>query len=165
MRAADALVLLLLPEPTDTTAVAVTSAHRPSRTKSPTPSAATPAPAGSRESPDASASAPIDWEEEARLAARNTIADADKERAYRDLSSLSPEQLDWMRKNHLEPAAPGIPWKYRRVEVGAGGWPIIHINDHCVVVPFLMMMVFCSIGHIEPRGDLFDHMRDERGRP
>ncbi len=29
-----------------------------------------------------------------------------------------------------------------------------------VAIPFLMMMVFCKIGHIEPKGDLFEHMRD-----
>jgi hypothetical protein len=79
---------------------------------------------------------------------------------YRDLSALSPEQLRWVRQNHLEAAKPGIAWKYRRVEITEGGFPIIHINDHCVAIPFLMMMVFCKIGRIEPKGDLFEHMRD-----
>jgi hypothetical protein len=167
--ATDALMLLILPERADMAARVVASVRRPSRAGSAIPSVATPAPTGPRESTTvpapATAPAPIDWEEEARLAARDSIAHADRENAHRDLSSLSPEQLDWVRRNHLEPAAPGIPWKYRRVEVGAGGWPIIHINDHCVFVPFLMMMVFCSIGHIEARGDLFDHMRDAGGHP
>jgi len=88
------------------------------------------------------------------------LLSSESREAYRNLSALSPAQLSWMRDNHLEPAAPGIPWTYRRVEVAQGGFPIIHINDHCIAVPFLMMMVFCKIGHIESNGGLFDHMRD-----
>jgi hypothetical protein len=102
----------------------------------------------------------IDWEKEAELAIQNAIANADQQSAFRNLSALSPEQRSWVRQNHLAPAPPGIPWKYRRVEVAEGGFPIIHINDHCVAIPFLMMMVFCKIGHIEAKGDLFKHMRD-----
>jgi hypothetical protein len=102
----------------------------------------------------------IDWEKEAEIASNNAITNADTQNAYRNLSALSPAQRSWVRQNHLEPARPGIQWKYRRVEVAEGGFPIIHINDHCIIVPFLMMMVFCQIGHIEPKGDLFDHMRD-----
>jgi hypothetical protein len=102
----------------------------------------------------------IDWDKEADLAIQNAIANASKESRYRDLSSLSPEQLRWVRENHMQPAVPGIPWQYRRVEITPGGFPIIHINDHCVAVPFLMMMVFCKIGRIEPNGGLFEHVRD-----
>jgi hypothetical protein len=102
----------------------------------------------------------IDWEKEAALASRNAVANAGKENAYRNLSALSPEQLSWVRQNHLEPAPPGIAWTYRRIEITEGGFPIIHINDHCVAIPLMMFMVFCKIGHIEPKGDLFDHMRD-----
>lgn len=110
--------------------------------------------------PDEQPAPKIGWDHEAQLAAQNAITNASKETAFRNLAALSPAQLGWVRKNHLEPAEPGIPWKYRRVEVAEGGFPIIHINDHCVVIPFLMMMVFCEIGHIEPKGDLFEHMRD-----
>jgi hypothetical protein len=102
----------------------------------------------------------IDWEKEAEIASNNAITNVDTQNAYRNLSALSPAQRSWVRQNHLEPARAGIQWKYRRVEVAEGGFPIIHINDHCIIVPFLMMMVFCQIGHIEPKGDLFDHMRD-----
>jgi hypothetical protein len=101
-----------------------------------------------------------DWEKEAELSTQNAIAKAAKENGYRNLSALSPEQLRWLRQNRLEPVAPGMLWTYRRVEVTEGGFPIIHINDHCVAIPFLMMMVFCKIGNIESRGDLFEHMRD-----
>ena len=102
----------------------------------------------------------IDWEEEAERAAENAVANSDEENGFRDLSALSPQQLDWIRRNHMEPVQPGIAWTYRRVEITKGGFPIIHINDHCVAVPFLLVMVFCQIGHIEPNGRLFEHMRD-----
>lgn len=100
----------------------------------------------------------IDWEHETELAVQNALAKSEKERNYRDLAALSPEQLKWVRENQLVPAPPGIPWTYRRVDVSQGGFPIIHINDHCVLIPLMMMMVFCKIGHIEPKGDLFQHM-------
>ncbi len=111
--------------------------------------------------PPIAAQAPsnIDWEHEAKLAAQNGVSSAEKEKSYRNLAALSESQMRWVRENHLEPAPPGISWTYRRVEVVQDGLPIIHINDHCIAVPFLMMMVFCKIGHVEPKGDLFEHMR------
>jgi hypothetical protein len=103
--------------------------------------------------------ATIDWEHEAELAARNGVAEAEKQKNYRDLSALSGAQLTWIRSNHMEPAAPGIPWTHPRFEFDehSGGLPVFWINDHCVLV---MLMVFCRVGHIEPSGDLFSHMGD-----
>jgi hypothetical protein len=105
---------------------------------------------------------PVDWRHEAQVAVDAALAKAEAEQAYRNMASLSPEQLSWVRQNHWVPAKPGIPWKYRRVEVTPDGFPIIHINDHCVAIPLLLMAVFCQIGHIEPNGKLFEHMRDPR---
>jgi hypothetical protein len=104
----------------------------------------------------------IDWQGESDLAAKNRASEAEKDNSYRDLSkSMSPAQLDWLKRNHMEPASPGITWKRPRVEVTKDGLPIVHINDHCVLLPILLIpMVFCSIGHIEPNGDLFKHMHD-----
>lgn len=104
----------------------------------------------------------IDWQHELELAAQNRVADEEAEKTYRDLSkSMSPSQVDWLKQHHMEPATPGLTWKTPRVEVTKEGMPIVHINDHCVLVPLLFVpMVFCSIGHIEPNGDLFKHMRD-----
>jgi hypothetical protein len=117
-----------------------------------------PVPDGASEAaPEAPPSA-IDWEHEAELAARNGVADAEKQKNYRDLSALSAEQLSWAKKNHMEPAAPGIQWTHPRFEFDAhSGLPVFWINDHCVLVT---LMVFCAIGHIEASGDLFKHMGD-----
>ena len=103
-----------------------------------------------------------DWEHEAELAAQNSVAAAEHDKNYRNLSGLSPEQLDWIKRNHMEPAPSGIPWRHPRVEYSEGGLPIIWINDHCVLVPMMMFIVFCQVGHIEANGDLFKHMRDPR---
>jgi hypothetical protein len=100
----------------------------------------------------------IDWQHEAELTARNGVAEAEKQGKYRDLSALSAEQLSWAKKNHMEPAAPGIPWTHPRFEFDAHtGLPVFWINDHCVLVT---LMVFCAIGHIEANGNLFKHMGD-----
>jgi hypothetical protein len=103
----------------------------------------------------------IDWQGESELAANNRASEAEKDNAYRDLSkSMSPAQLDWLKRNHMQPANPGITWKRPRVDT-KDGLPVVHINDHCVLLPLLLIpMVFCGIGHIEPNGDLFKRMHD-----
>jgi hypothetical protein len=108
--------------------------------------------------PEAPPPPAIDWEHEAELAARNGVAETEKQRKYRDLSALSADQLGWAKKNHMEPAGPGIPWTHPRFEFDAhSGLPVFWINDHCVLVT---LMVFCAIGHIEANGNLFKHMGD-----
>ncbi len=53
---------------------------------------------------------------------------------------------------------PGIPWNHPRLEFDRNsGLPMLWINDHCVLIT---LIVFCGIGHIEPNGDLLEHMRD-----
>jgi hypothetical protein len=99
----------------------------------------------------------VDWQHEAELAAQNAVAGAEREGKFRDLSKLTPQQLDWIKRNHMGPAAPGMHWKRPRVEIMPGGLPIIWINERCVLVT---VMVFCGIGHIEADGGLFNHMRD-----
>jgi hypothetical protein len=88
----------------------------------------------------------IDWQHELELAVQNRVANEEAEKAYRDLSkSMSPSQVDWLKQHHMEPASPGLTWKKPRVEITKGGMPIVHINDHCVLVPLLFVpMVFCS---------------------
>jgi hypothetical protein len=109
--------------------------------------------------PTEAASPKIDWDHEAELAARSQLTDAGKERDYRNLGGLSDAQLKWVRDNHMVPMAPGIVWAHPRVEVDkATLLPIIHINDHCVLV---LVFVFCGVGHIQPDSHLLDHMHDQ----
>ena len=108
----------------------------------------------------------IDWARAAELAAQNGVAELEQQARYRDLAALSaalsPAQREWLKQQQLEPVAPGIRWAPARVEVTPEGLPIIHVNDHCIVIPMLAFLMFCHIGHIEANGHLFDHMRDAR---
>lgn len=154
----DALVFLILPRQPIAKPKEVPSASKSPAAKAGPSKPAPSAPAPITIPPPQAPPAMIDWEHETQLAVQDALANAEKERNYRDLAALSPEQLKWIRENQFVPAPPGIPWTYRRVDVSQGGFPIIHINDHCVLIPLMMMMVFCKIGHIEPKGDLFQHM-------
>jgi hypothetical protein len=104
----------------------------------------------------------IDWQQEAELAALNGVANADKERNYRNLGGISEAQLKWVRDNHMVQMEPGIVWAQPRVEIDKATLiPIVHINDHCVLV---LVLVFCSVGHITPNSHLLDHMHDAPGQ-
>jgi hypothetical protein len=100
----------------------------------------------------------IDWEHEAEIASQNFLANAEKERNYRDLSGLSAAQLDWIKQNHMKPAPPGIAWQHPRFEFDRQtGLPVFWINDHCV---WVMLMIYCGVGRDAGNGQLFNHMRD-----
>jgi hypothetical protein len=108
--------------------------------------------------PEAAPQPKIDWEREAELAAQNGVANAERQKDYRDLSALSPAQLSWIKRNHMEPMPPGIQWHHPRFEFDRNSaLPVLWINDHCVLVT---LMVFCGVGKIEANGDLFKHLRD-----
>lgn len=98
----------------------------------------------------------IDWDRESALAVQASIASAAKEKNYRDLSGLTPEQLDWVRKNRMEPM-PGFQWDHNsRREMLRHG--IVKLNDYCVLI---VVLPFCRFGaKIHYSGDLFKHMRD-----
>ena len=100
----------------------------------------------------------IDWDRESELAVQSSIAQAGKEKSYRDLSSLTPEQLDWVKKNHMEPM-PAFPWdRNSRGEMLRHG--IIKLNDYCVLI---VVMPFCRFGgKIQYNGDLFKDMHDPK---
>jgi hypothetical protein len=161
----DPLVLLLLHQnPAQRTQVA----PKPPRVTRPQ-GAAVPTHAATAEAvPENQNSAPsevgtppkIDWEHESALAARSSVAAAEQEKLYRDLSGLSPAQRSWISQNHMEPVPPGIKWHHARVEWTPEGLPIFWVNDNCIIVPLMAFMMFCKIGRIEANGDLFKHMRD-----
>lgn len=134
--------------------------HRPLRTRDRVPPPDfLPPPAVALEPP-----APFDWQGAAARAAQRGVAELERQGASNDFSGLSIAQRGWIKKNHLEPVAPGIPWGPPRVEVTPEGLPIIHVNEHCIVVPMLAFLMFCKIGHIGSSAHIFDHMRDVRPR-
>jgi hypothetical protein len=100
----------------------------------------------------------IDWDRESALSVQSSIARATKEEKYRDLSSLTPEQLDWIKKNHMEPMQ-GFQWdRASRREMLRYG--IVKLNDYCVLI---VVIPFCRFGgKIQYSSDLFEHMRDPR---
>jgi hypothetical protein len=102
----------------------------------------------------------IDWQHEADLASENFLANAEKGKNYRNLSELSPAQLEWIKQNRMKPAPPGIAWQNPRFEFDKRtGIPVFWINDHCV---WVMLMIFCGIGKPAADGGIFDHMRDPK---
>jgi hypothetical protein len=156
---AEPLIFLLLhknesretPAPSSAAAPGATAARR-KRLPAPV------APSNAITPPAEAATPKIDWDHEAQWAARNELANGAKERDYRNLGGLSDAQLKWVRDNHMVPMAPGIVWAHPRVEIDkATLLPIVHINDHCVLV---LLFVFCGIGHIQPDTHLFDHLHD-----
>ena len=100
----------------------------------------------------------IDWDHESELAVQSSIAQAAKERNYRDLSSLTREQLDWVKKNHMEPM-PEFQWdRNSRGQMLRHG--IIKLNDYCVLI---VVIPFCRFGgKIQYNGDLFKDMHDPK---
>jgi hypothetical protein len=101
---------------------------------------------------------PIDWTLEAELAAKDSLAKAEKEKNFRNLAGLSAGQLEWVRRNHMEPTTSHIEWNHPRFELDRStGLPVLWINDHCVMVT---VMVFCAVGHVETNGNVFKDMRE-----
>ena len=100
----------------------------------------------------------IDWDRETALAVQSSIAQTTKQKNYRDLSSLTREQLEWVKKNHMEPM-PGFKWdRNSRGELLRHG--IIKLNDYCVLI---VVIPFCRFGGtIQYSGDLFKDMHDPK---
>jgi hypothetical protein len=161
--AVEPLVFLLLhsrEQPPQTTAGADTSLNSkaPKRKPSQPPAASLQAATPQSMPPPREAAPNIDWQREIELAAQNGVVNAEKQRNYRNLAGISEAQLKWVRDNHMVQMEPGIVWAHPRVEIDkATLLPIVHINDHCVLV---LVFVFCSVGHIRPNSHLLDHMHD-----
>ena len=100
---------------------------------------------------------PIDWTHEAELAVRSSMDSAEREKRYRNLAGLSAAQLDWIRRNHMEPVDTNPPWAETFPRNNADG--VLWISDNCALVNLLPFCEF-KIGHKKPRGDLFKNMRE-----
>ncbi len=104
----------------------------------------------------------IDWANEAAIAAKGRLEDAD--RAAAQAAALS----NWRSHVMPGPLQPGrqFRWDYastHRVEAIARGGIVINITDRCsIVFTGLFVLGGCKIGHQEVHGDLFEHMRDAR---
>jgi hypothetical protein len=130
----------------------VAARHRPAALENATPGAPAPdLPTGSRGT--------IDWVAVAQdEAARQVEANERRERQAR--AFLVPP-------NMFTPPAlqrPGFHWNYaatHRVEAVPGGATVIHLNDSCALVLFIIIpMIGCALDKPAVRGDLFDHMHD-----
>jgi hypothetical protein len=108
----------------------------------------------------------IDWSAEADIVARqqSELANAPQPRSLDDHHRHS-EHRDGVGLNSHSP--PEFGWHDAAIHRfdTRGGVPVIHLSDRCVIAvplgPYLPLPV-CGFGKkIEPRGDLFEHMRDE----
>jgi hypothetical protein len=91
-----------------------------------------------------------DWGEEARQAARTVIENRKK---YKSLAAHTGGK----KRDLSSKTKPEFAWKPRRVET-ADGVPYMHVGDRCVLMLFIIPA--CVLDKIEPRGDLFEHMKD-----
>ncbi|HXP65407.1 MAG TPA: hypothetical protein VN815_08040 [Steroidobacteraceae bacterium] len=107
--------------------------------------------------------APIDWNAEAALTAKQQAEAAaqpgpralDRHGAGLDFDGGLGPDVD---------AKPEFGWyhaRIHRVEAIEGGGSLLWLNDRCfIVMAGLIPFPMCGVGKIPPRVDLFDHMRD-----
>lgn len=108
--------------------------------------------------------APIDWDAQAAQAAQREVAAEDA--AQRRTAALTRrDAVSAAISASLlppPPASPPFPWAPPRVQVQGLG-VVVRLNDHCIVIISVMLVIGgCTIGKIEPRGDLFAHVHDPR---
>jgi hypothetical protein len=99
----------------------------------------------------------VDWELEAETVARNTT----NAKLFRDLAGFTPEQLEWMKRNQMQPVPYNPFWDDGR-HVDEPG--VLWISDDCAIVN-LLPVCRIKLGKRKVRGDLFKDMRkylDER---
>lgn len=162
----------LVPAATETPALLVMllSALEPQRATPPRSGRSTPsrggraagAPAGP-EAPAAGIStapqAAVDWLAAAADAASRQVED--NEQRARQARALAPPSSMFPPP---PPKRPGFHWNYartHRVEPVPGLGTIIHLNDQCALLLFVIIpMIGCALEKAPVRGDLFDHMHD-----
>jgi len=101
----------------------------------------------------------IDWAAEATGSAARQI-EADEQRA-RQARALAPKPSPMFV---ARPRRHEFQWNYartHRVEAVPGLGTVIHLNDQCAIVLFVIIpMVGCALEKPPVRGDLFEHMHD-----
>ena len=98
----------------------------------------------------------IDWAKEAQLAASRQVASLDEahQRASRFTIKSTPQKALPKPEFHWSLA------HTKRIEPLPQGGTLLRINERCALVLSGGLLPICSIGKIEARGDLFEHMRD-----
>jgi hypothetical protein len=107
--------------------------------------------------------APIDWNAEAALTAKQQAQAAAKP-GPRPLDQPGAG-LDFDGGLGPDPdARPEFGWYHartHRIEAIEGGGSLLWLNDRCfIVMAGLIPFPMCGVGKIPPRTDLFDHLRD-----
>jgi hypothetical protein len=157
-------LVLVMPAPAEASArPEAAPLVRRRRVRAAAPAAAKNSQAARRGAPDEAQPperAPIDWRQQLAGAAQRQIRKDEDLR--RQASALAPPRAPAsFRKT---PHRPPFGWYYaatHRVESLPEGGFLIHINDRCVIGIFIMVMPACTFEHIEARGDLFQHMKDD----
>jgi hypothetical protein len=115
-----------------------------------------------RASPPGSAPAAINWAAEGAEAASRVARGEDGRREPRPFGRMPPPSAIF---DPAPPRRPGLAWNHartHRVEALPGGVTVFNLNDHCAVALLWVVPFFgCTLGRIPPRGDLFDHMREQ----
>jgi hypothetical protein len=105
----------------------------------------------------------IDWTAEASGAAERWVQQDEEARRQARRFSAPPPVAAFLPT----PRHPAFGWNYaatHRVEAVPGGGTIIHLNDGCSLVIFVVFpMIGCSLGKPPARGDLFEHMHAPAG--
>ncbi|MGP8034133.1 MAG: hypothetical protein ACLPQ6_08325 [Steroidobacteraceae bacterium] len=103
--------------------------------------------------------AAVDWLAEASDAASRQVED--NEQRARQARALAPPSSMFAPP---PPKRPGFHWSYartHRVEPVPGLGTIIHLNDQCALLLFVIIpMIGCALEKAPVRGDLFEHMHD-----
>jgi hypothetical protein len=123
---------------------------------------ASPSPAGSEVAPAAPPAAPgaaIDWAAQATASAARQV-ETDEQRA-RQARALAPKASPMFAAQLKRPA---FHWNYartHRVEAVPGLGTVIHLNDQCAIMLFVIIPILgCALEKPPVRSDLFEHMHD-----
>jgi len=150
--------LIFLPEvvkPVESAPAPPAAGHIVRFRRIPARESSTPEPAGITPPP-----AP-DWRAEAGIAANNVL-EAER-RKHDNPSALEPHDFSGVTPGSTDTSKPRFGWSHaatQRVEVVPGGI-LLNVTDRCAIgLLFLVPLVGCKVGHMETRGDLFEHMGD-----
>jgi hypothetical protein len=111
--------------------------------------------------PDSAITPAPDWRAEAGIAANNVL-EAER-RKHANPSVLEPHDFSGATPGSTDLSKPKFGWSHastQRVQVVPGG-VVLNVTDRCAIgLLFLVPLIGCQVGHIEPQGNLFEHLHD-----